>query len=120
MDLAGVTPIIKRIATSSFVIVSGGWCLIVLAACYWLVDVLGYKRFVFFFSVVGMNSIFIYMFAETIGHQWLVGFAAIFSEFFLWLNASEATVNLSAALIALAINWYLCYWLYKKKIFFKV
>ncbi|CAN5467956.1 DUF5009 domain-containing protein [soil metagenome] len=120
MDLAGVTPIIKRIATTSFVIVSGGWCLLVLAACYWLVDVLGYKRFVFFFSVVGMNSIFIYMFAETIGHQWLVGFAAIFSEFFLWLNASEATVNISAALIALAINWYLCYWLYKNKIFFKV
>lgn len=120
MDIAGITPIIKRIATSSFVIVSGGWCLLVLAACYWLVDVKENKKFVFFFTVVGMNSIFIYMFAETIGHQWLVGFASIFSEIFLWLNASEATVNIAASLIALSISWYLCYWLYKRKIFFKV
>ena len=27
--LAGITPIIKRIATSSFVLASGGWCLLV-------------------------------------------------------------------------------------------
>ena len=51
-----VTPIIKRICTSSFVIVSGGWCLLALALCYWLIDVKGYKKWSTFFNIVGMNS----------------------------------------------------------------
>jgi predicted acyltransferase len=120
LDITQLTPIIKRIATSSFVIASGGWCLLVLAASYWLIDVMGFNRFVIFFSIVGMNSIFIYMFAETIGHQWLIGFASIFSEILFWVNANEAIVKITGSLLALAINWYLCYWLYKHKIFFKI
>lgn len=116
-----ITPIIKRISTSSFVITSGGWCLLVLAACYWLVDVKGYKRFVFFFSIVGMNSIFIYMFAETITRQWLVGFTSILTNGILMpLGAGEALLSIAASLAALAISWYLCYWLYKNKVFIKI
>jgi predicted acyltransferase len=34
-----VTPIIKRIATSSFVLASGGWTILALALSYWLIDV---------------------------------------------------------------------------------
>lgn len=121
MDILGITPIIKRIATTSFVIATGGWSLLVLAACYWLVDVKGYKRIVFFFSIVGINSIFIYMFTQTLGHQWVNGFAAIFTDGVLqWLGSNEVTMKIVAALAALAINWYLCYWLYKRKIFIKV
>ena len=37
-----IMPIIKRICTSSFVIVSGGWCLLALGFSYWL-----YKRRIF-------------------------------------------------------------------------
>src|SRR5258705_5297182 len=36
---ATITPIIKRIATSSFTLASGGWCLLGLAASYWWIDV---------------------------------------------------------------------------------
>lgn len=121
MDWTGITPIIKRICTSSFVIVSGGWCILVLAACYWLVDVKGYKRFVFFFNIVGMNSIFIYMFAETIGKQWLNGFSAIFTDGFIQLfNGGEAAMAIAGSLGSLAILWYLCYWLFRRKIFIKI
>ena len=121
LDWSGITPIIKRISTSSFVIVSGGWCLLVLAACYWLVDVRGYKRIVFFFSVVGMNSIFIYMFSETIGRQWLPDFVSIFTTGLLQpFGASEAVVNISTGIALWAVGWYLCYWLYKRKMFIKI
>ena len=44
LDWTGITPIIKRICTSSFVIVSGGWCLLVLAAMYWLIDVKKFNK----------------------------------------------------------------------------
>lgn len=121
MDWLGITPIIKRIATTSFTFASGGWCLLVLAAMYWLVDVKGYRQGVFFFSVVGMNSIFIYMTTQMLGYGWINGFAAIFTDGILgWLGANGTTLAIGASLGALAINWYLCYWLYQRKIFIKV
>jgi len=121
LDVAGVTPMVKRIATSSFVLASGGWAILVLALFYWLIDVQGYKRWTTFFAIVGSNSIFIYLFAETIGHQWLVGFGRIFGNGILeFLGVSPEFALIVSALITLGLMWYLCYFLYQKKIFFKV
>jgi predicted acyltransferase len=63
-----VTPIIKRIATSSFVVVSGGWSIVTMALFYWIVDMKKMDgRWTLFFAVVGMNSLFIYLFAHVGG-----------------------------------------------------
>ncbi len=65
-----VTPIIKKIATSSFVFASGGWAILVLCFCYWLIDIK--KIFIKgsrMFIIVGMNSIFIYLFFELGGDR---------------------------------------------------
>jgi predicted acyltransferase len=121
MDLLGITPIIKRIATTSFTIASGGWCLLVLAFSYWLVDVRRVHTGVFFFSIVGMNSIFIYLFTQTVGHQWVNDFTAIFTNGTLEILGVNAEIMAIAASIAVfALYWYLCYWLYQRKIFFKI
>lgn len=53
-------PIIKRICTSSFILVSGGWSFLALAACYQVIDIWNNKK-VLFFAIVGMNPLFIYM-----------------------------------------------------------
>ena len=50
LDIAGITPIIKRIATTSFTLVSGGYCLLALAFLYYWIDVLNHKRFLLFFT----------------------------------------------------------------------
>jgi predicted acyltransferase len=121
LDLSGVTPIIKRIATSSFVFASGGWALVGLAISFWLIDMKEYKKWIFPFTVVGTNSIFIYMFYQTIGHQWLNGFVAIFTNGMLgWTGISEFVIRVFTCLSILAIEWGLCYWLYKRKIFFRI
>lgn len=121
LDLLGITPIIKRIATSSFVFASGGWALIGLAISYWLIDIKGYNNWIFIFTVVGTNSIFIYIFSNTVGGQWLNDFIAIFSKGFLsWTGASEFILNLFSSFAILAIEWGLCYWLYLRKIFFRI
>ncbi|WKN31563.1 DUF5009 domain-containing protein [Porifericola rhodea] len=121
LDFSGITPIIKRIATTSFTIVSGGWCLLVLAATYWLVDVKKARTGIFFFSIVGMNSIFIYLFTQTVGHQWVNDFVAIFSDgIFSWIGLGENFLAIAGATLSFGLYWYLCYWLYKHKIFFKV
>jgi predicted acyltransferase len=121
LDWLGVTPIIKRICTSSFVIVSGGWCLLTLMFFYWLVDVRGYRKGVLFFTVVGMNSIFIYLFGNTVGPQWFNGFVGIFTNGFMrGIGVPEHAMAIVTALIVLGLEWGLCYWFYTKKILIKI
>ena len=112
-------PIIKHICTSSFVIVSGGWCLIALAICYWLIDVKNYKKFTLFFAIVGMNPLFIYLFAHTGGHNWLKELVkpfinALFGVF------NELTVEMALTLTVWGMMWGICYFLYKNKLFIRI
>jgi predicted acyltransferase len=121
MDWTGLTPIIKRICTSSFVIASGGWCLVGLALCYWISDIKGYQKWGLIFVVVGMNPIFIYMFANTLGSQWFNSFVEIFTGGFMsWLGAAEGSIRIVNALVVFGLEWYLCYWLYQRRIFIKI
>ncbi|RYY37559.1 MAG: DUF5009 domain-containing protein [Sphingobacteriaceae bacterium] len=122
LDLSGITPIIKRISTSSFALASAGWVLLILAATYWLVDVKQNVKYAWILTVIGMNSIFIYLFFETVGMQWLNGVAGIFTGQMLntFLGVPAGIAAIVSALAALALEWGLCYWLYTKKIFFKL
>jgi predicted acyltransferase len=121
LDLFSITPIIKRICTSSFILASGGWVLLVLALLYWITDVKKVNRYAWIFVVVGMNSIFIYLFYGTVGYQWFNGIVAIFVKGFTGLMGIPDKIQaLLSAIVTLFAEWYLCYWLYKKKIFFKL
>jgi len=121
LDWASVTPIIKRISTSSFVLASGGWALIVLAFSYWLIDIKNQNKWIFPFVVVGMNPIFIYLFFNTVGYQWFNGFVAIFTRGFLqYFNTPGFVVELFTSISILVLEWWMCYYLYRKKIFFRI
>jgi predicted acyltransferase len=121
LDWTGVDPIIKRICTASFVLTSGGWALLTLAFFYWLVDMAGIKGWVRFFAIVGMNPIFIYLFMETAGKQWLVDFSASFiTDALVRLGSTETLAHFVNSMVVLAMAWGLCYWLYRRKIFIKI
>ncbi len=114
-----ITPIIKRICTSSFVIVSGGWCLIVLAFAYWLVDMKKVQKFPTFFAIVGMNPLFIYLFAETGGTRWLSRIVGPFTNgIFGWLG--DLTSQIITAMILWFLLWSICYALYRRKILIRI
>jgi predicted acyltransferase len=121
LDIAGVTPIIKRIATSSFTLVTGGVCLLLLAFLYIWIDIFQHKRFLRFFTIVGMNSIFIYVFFEIVVHRWLYDYInTIVVGLLSPLSLSLGAIMIFAAAAIFSLEWYLCYWLYRKGIFFKV
>ncbi len=121
LDWTSVTPIIKRISTSSFVLVSGGWALLVLAFSYWLIDIKKMNGWIFPFVIFGTNAIFIYMFFNTVGEQWFNDFVSIFTGGVLgWVGASDFVTNLITSLTILTLEWFLCYYLYKKRIFFRI
>ncbi len=114
-----VIPVIKHICTSSFIILSGGYCLVAMAFSYWLIDVVNFRKLGLFFAIVGMNPIFIYLFSHRGGKNILASMARPFTQrLFCW--TSEMVINMVTLTVVAAMMWYICYFLYKRKIFIRL
>lgn len=121
LDSIDLSPIIKRICSTSFIFVSGGWTILSFTFFYWLMDVRKIRNWGFFFILFGINPIFIYMFSETLGHQWLNGFVHIFVLGGLkFTGFSEDLIWVFSSICTLVVEAYILYFLYKRKIFFKI
>jgi predicted acyltransferase len=121
LDWTSITPIIKRIATTSFVLVSLGYVLCILAFSYWWIDRRNHRRRLEFFTIVGMNSLFIYLFFEIVGDRWFTGYiTSIANGVTNPLHLPTHLQGIIAALCVFALEWLLCWFLYRKKIFFRV
>jgi predicted acyltransferase len=57
-------PINKALWTSSYVLFTAGMALQLLAFCYWLIDIKGYRRWARPFLVFGTNALAVYFLAE--------------------------------------------------------
>ena len=108
-------PIIKNIWTSSFVLVAGGWSLLLLALFYWIIDVRGYRRWAFFFTIIGVNAITIYV----VWHLFDFGvISAIFVHGFIGDFGPLRPVFWAVSVMM--TGWLFLYFLYRQKIFLKV
>ena len=120
LDFTGITPIIKRISTSSFVLSSLGWCLLCMAACYHWIDVMKRNKGLYFFKVIGMNSIFIYLFFEIPGGKWFNGYIEAITSGLLSNWLPELVVAVLTSITIFMLEWKLCEFLYKRGIFFRL
>jgi predicted acyltransferase len=121
MDLLSITPIIKRIATSSFVLASGGWCLLALSLFYWWIDIKDHKKNLQFFTIVGMNSLFIYLFIEIVAGRWFNEWIGVVTNGLMSIvNMPTILMGIITSLIIFALEWRMCKFLYDKRIFFKI
>ncbi|MBI3684607.1 MAG: DUF5009 domain-containing protein [Acidobacteria bacterium] len=117
LALDPLIPIIKKIWTPSFAIYSTGYTLLALALLYWLCDVKQHRRWAAIPAIVGMNSIFIYLFYE-IMHRWLGQTSLVFFGWAVnWWGAWGKMLN-ECTVVAFQI--YVCWWLYQRRIFFKL
>lgn len=108
-------PIIKLLWTSSFVLVSGGISFLALALFYGIIDVLGYKRWAFFFIVIGMNSLAVYV------ATMLFDFRMVADVFVGKLLPRLGRWDLfTQTLVTEAIIWSLLFWMYRKKSFVRL
>ena len=110
-----IFPIIKNIWTSSFVLVAAGWSLLLLALFYTVIDVLGWRKWSFFFVVIGMNAITIYV------AQRFIDFRKI-ALFFLGgvVNLSGDLGPLITVIGILIAKWLFLWFLYRHKVFLRV
>ena len=110
-------PINKRLWTSSFTVYVGGWSLLFLSLFYYVIDVLGWRKWAFVFLLIGSNSILIYLAAEG-----AVDFAHTASFLFGGLiRLAPANWQLVGQTVSVTfMQVLLLYFLYRKKIFLKV
>jgi predicted acyltransferase len=108
-------PIIKNLWTSSFVLFAAGWSLLLLALFYTVIDVLGWKRWSYFFAVIGANAITIYMLPRFIDFRFtaealLEGTAGLVGDFAPVLMAFGV----------LLLKWLFLDLLYRNRIYLRV
>lgn len=120
--LSPFTPIVKRIATTTFTLASGGWCLLSLALCFWVIDVKKYQvNTAQFFVIVGMNPIMIYLFTQVGGPAWLDRIVSVFTQgVFGLVNMPLPVISVFTEAIIVGIMWYMTYFLYKHRIFISI
>jgi len=109
-------PINKNLWSSSFVLQVGGLSLLLMALFYYVIDILGYKKWAFFFKVIGMNSILIYISGHFI--RWGYTNTGLFG----WLGqlAGNPWGAVLMAVTFVLVKWLFLYFLYTKKTFLRV
>jgi predicted acyltransferase len=116
---AGICPVVKRIWTPSWVLVSGGWCFLGMAIFYRVIDLNGARRWAFPLIVIGMNSIAAYvmdhLFTSFIRDTWKTHLGAKTFEFF---GSAYAPFLLGTCVVG--TMWLLLYAMWRKKIFLRI
>jgi predicted acyltransferase len=88
-------PIIKKLWTSSYVLVAGGWSALLLAAFYYVIDIRGWRRWCRPFVWIGLNAITVYLASN------LISFSALTQRFTgLLATAGQPAYGLNAWLDA--------------------
>ncbi len=115
----GVAPVVKRIWTPSWVLFSGGWCLLLLAAFYVVIDRWNMKRWAFPLVVIGMNSIAAYLIAHLFDSFILKNLTTHLGAgpFNVFGAAYQPFAHGAAGLF---IMWLILYWMYRRKLFLKI
>ncbi|PZV83266.1 putative acyltransferase [Algoriphagus aquaeductus] len=109
-------PIFKRMWTSSFIMLTSGLAFLSMGLFFLIIDFLKFQKWAFFFVVVGMNSLTIYMIYRFVNFRYTS--RLLFEG--LYKPLGENWMPVMESLGALLLVWLFLYFLYRKKIFFKV
>lgn len=115
----GICPVVKRIWTPSWVLFSGGWCFLLMAAFYALIEMFHLSRVLFPLRVLGMNSIAAYCIAHLFD-----GFIAknlkthLGQQAFQILGpAYEPFLHGAATFLVL---WLILLWMHRQRLFLRI
>ena len=110
-----VHPVIKHIWTSSMVLVSSGYCFLLMGLFYWWIDCRGHNKHLTFLKVYGMNSITAYV----VSH--VVSFKSISKSLFFGLEQYVGDYyDVLIRFSNIAILFLILYILYRNRIFLRV
>lgn len=124
-------PINKSLWTSSYVLYTGGLATIVLALCYWIIDVNNYNRFTKPFVIYGVNAITVFFVSGLMprlvnmikikqpnGEE--MGALSSFYQSFFVPYFSPINASLAYAIVFIMFFYVILWVMYKKNIIIKV
>lgn len=119
-------PINKKIWTSSYVLLTVGWDLIILGALIYLIEVKNQQSWTYFFQVFGRNPLILYVLSGIVisifymipvGESTFKGF--LYDNFYTsWLGPKNASFLFAISYMLLI--WLIGLWMDKKKVYIKV
>ncbi len=114
-------PVIKKIWTSSYVLVAGGYSAWLLAAFYYVIEIRGWQRWAMPFVWIGMNPITVYVGDSVVNYAAVAkrlagGSVSAWLDAHLTPGAGEAVLAVLTLLVAVG----LCRFLYRRQIFLRV
>ena len=113
-------PIIKKLWTSSYVLVAAGWSALLLAAFYWVIDIKGHKKWALPFIWIGLNPITIYLLGNLINFDDLaarvLGGPVSAAADGVAHGLGAVIISIGGALLALLVCWFL----HKRKMYFRL
>jgi len=123
-----VFPLNKNLWTSSYVVFTAGFALVVLASCYWLVDLRGRRKWAAPLVVFGVNPIAAYVLSSLAARALVwkpAGTAKISMKTWIWERIFEPLGPPLWASLAFAVAYVLVWWalmgiLYRRRIYLKV
>ena len=105
-------PVIMKMWTASYGVLTASWACLFLLLFYWIIDVRGHRNWAFPFVVIGMNALAAYL-AETV--------TRLHSLVNLLTKGIEGTLGsagpLFGSVVFLAVEWSILYWMYRRRIF---
>lgn len=110
-------PIIKKIWTPTYVLVSGGFSFILMGMFYWIIDMLHFKKWTLIFVWIGVNPITIYLARN------IMDFNALAKRFVggdLALFMGDKIAYLLLNIVSVGLSLMLLRYLYNQKLFLKV
>ena len=115
----GFCPIVKRIWTPTWTLFSSGWCLLIMAGFYVLIELRKWRLWAFPLVVIGMNSIAAYcmahLFESFVRNSLKTHLGAGAFSFF-----GEAYAPFVQGAATLFILWLLLFWMYRRKLFLRI
>lgn len=113
-------PIIKRIWTSSFILVASGYSALMLALFYYIVDVRKWDRWCEPFVWIGMNPITLYLSTKVISYS-QVAEMFVGGDVKVWVDSlAQGLGTLVIALTSLGLVFLLAWFLHRQRIFLRV
>ena len=119
LDYFGICPNVKRIWTPSWVLFSGGWCFLIMAGFYSLLDAVGWERWAFPLRVIGANSIAAYCMAE-LWRDFITSSLRKHLGEDLFKRWGDAYAPLIMGVAVLLTYWLILLWMYRRRIFVRI
>ena len=114
LALSPLVPVIMKLWTTSYGLMSAGWACLLFLAFYWIVDVLGHRGWTLFLTVIGVNALAAYLGPSILQtHRITDPFTKTLAP---EIGAFGPVLTAGAVLL---MNWLVLLWMYRRKIFLR-